>query len=280
MDPSSVLALTLASLHVLKVTRRKIVVLAHTTAPAHASRARTARLRKAYAQTRTATVSHVHVLHLERLANAEVAFDDQTSTFIIPSGSGFSVTFCPGGRSTNILATEAQKLNQLAQEGHTKRDVEDEGTLGIEAPDVGSIPLARLSGLSQGDVEEFHRQIREGDHAVQEPAMNVDVRLDQLNVDGDSGNAAVVETINMWAQRHRWNGSGTLLEPDLKGAGDYYAARSKRQEPERLQMETLESTRRSSANGHTHFVRQERLRSGFCVFLGMLTGAIGAWALV
>ncbi|KAF2143421.1 uncharacterized protein K452DRAFT_247970 [Aplosporella prunicola CBS 121167] len=31
------------------------------------------------------------------------AFDDQTSTFIIPAGAGFEVVFCPSGRSTNIL---------------------------------------------------------------------------------------------------------------------------------------------------------------------------------
>ncbi|EON62137.1 hypothetical protein W97_01356 [Coniosporium apollinis CBS 100218] len=46
------------------------------------------------------------------------AFDDQTSTFIIPAGSGFEVVFCPGGRSTNILASEADQLNQLANTGH------------------------------------------------------------------------------------------------------------------------------------------------------------------
>lgn len=33
------------------------------------------------------------------------AYDDQTSTFIIPAGAGFEVVFCPGGLSTNILAT-------------------------------------------------------------------------------------------------------------------------------------------------------------------------------
>ena len=32
------------------------------------------------------------------------AFDDQTSTFIIQKGPGFEVIFCPGGRSTNIIA--------------------------------------------------------------------------------------------------------------------------------------------------------------------------------
>lgn len=47
-----------------------------------------------------------------------VAFDDQTSTFIIPSGAGFEVVFCPGARSTNILATQSDKMVQLAQDGH------------------------------------------------------------------------------------------------------------------------------------------------------------------
>ncbi|KAI9863358.1 MAG: hypothetical protein M1813_003800 [Trichoglossum hirsutum] len=45
------------------------------------------------------------------------AFDDQSSTFIIPSGGGFEVAFCPSGRSTNILATASDALHQLAQ-GH------------------------------------------------------------------------------------------------------------------------------------------------------------------
>ena len=34
------------------------------------------------------------------------AYDDQDSTFIIPQGGGFQVIFCPGGRSTNIIATK------------------------------------------------------------------------------------------------------------------------------------------------------------------------------
>ena len=35
------------------------------------------------------------------------AFDDQTSTFIIQQGPGFEVIFCPGGRSTNIIASKS-----------------------------------------------------------------------------------------------------------------------------------------------------------------------------
>lgn len=45
------------------------------------------------------------------------AYDDQTSTFIIPSGAGFQVTFCPGGRSTTILKSKAAQISQLASSG-------------------------------------------------------------------------------------------------------------------------------------------------------------------
>ena len=34
------------------------------------------------------------------------AYDDKTSTFIVPQGAGFQVIFCPGGRSTNIIASK------------------------------------------------------------------------------------------------------------------------------------------------------------------------------
>ena len=45
-----------------------------------------------------------------------LAFDDQTSTFIVPSGAGFEIVLCPGGRSTNILGTAKQELIQLTQD--------------------------------------------------------------------------------------------------------------------------------------------------------------------
>ena len=46
------------------------------------------------------------------------AFDDQTSTFIIPAGGGFEVVFCPASRSSTILDTFSDQLHQLAQTGH------------------------------------------------------------------------------------------------------------------------------------------------------------------
>ena len=45
------------------------------------------------------------------------AFDDQTSTFILPSGGGFGVVFCPRGRSSNILATLGPQLRALSSRG-------------------------------------------------------------------------------------------------------------------------------------------------------------------
>jgi hypothetical protein len=45
------------------------------------------------------------------------AFDDTTSTFIIPTGGGWKVTFCPAGKSTNILKTFGTQLSELASSG-------------------------------------------------------------------------------------------------------------------------------------------------------------------
>ena len=46
------------------------------------------------------------------------AYDDVTSTFIIPSGGGFEIVFCPpSGMSTTILQTFSSQLQQIAQTG-------------------------------------------------------------------------------------------------------------------------------------------------------------------
>ena len=60
---------------------------------------------------------HLHWFWNHADFNLYLAFDDQTSTFVIPAGAGFQVIFCPGARSTNILAVESQQLHQLAQSG-------------------------------------------------------------------------------------------------------------------------------------------------------------------
>lgn len=47
-----------------------------------------------------------------------IAYDDQSSTFIVPEGGGFGVAFCPEGRSSNILATLGDQLRAVASRGY------------------------------------------------------------------------------------------------------------------------------------------------------------------
>jgi hypothetical protein len=51
------------------------------------------------------------------------AFDDQTSTFIIPTGGGWEVVFCPQGRSTNILETFGAELRALGSSGRVTKEM-------------------------------------------------------------------------------------------------------------------------------------------------------------
>ncbi|KAL8939798.1 MAG: hypothetical protein Q9211_002585 [Gyalolechia sp. 1 TL-2023] len=49
------------------------------------------------------------------------AFDDQTSTFIIPSGPGFEVVFCPPGRSSTILKSMSSQRMELSRYGVSQK---------------------------------------------------------------------------------------------------------------------------------------------------------------
>ncbi|KAL9598076.1 MAG: hypothetical protein Q9219_004707 [cf. Caloplaca sp. 3 TL-2023] len=53
------------------------------------------------------------------------AFDDQTSTFIIPSGPGFEVVFCPPGRSSTILKSMSSQRMELARYGVNQKLLHD-----------------------------------------------------------------------------------------------------------------------------------------------------------
>jgi len=55
------------------------------------------------------------------MADIVLAFDDQTSTFIIPSGAGFEVVFCPGARSTVIIDTSLDQMLALSQHGRVDK---------------------------------------------------------------------------------------------------------------------------------------------------------------
>ena len=49
------------------------------------------------------------------------AYDDQTSTFIISQGPGFEVIFCPGGRSTTIIAARSAQSGGAQSSGGSLR---------------------------------------------------------------------------------------------------------------------------------------------------------------
>ncbi|KAK0655525.1 thaumatin family-domain-containing protein [Cercophora newfieldiana] len=51
------------------------------------------------------------------------AFDDQTSTFIIPAGGGWEIVFCPQGRSTNIIQIFGDQLRALASGGRVTQEM-------------------------------------------------------------------------------------------------------------------------------------------------------------
>ncbi|RDL41082.1 Osmotin, thaumatin-like protein [Venustampulla echinocandica] len=53
------------------------------------------------------------------------AFDDQTSTFIIPNGGGWEIRFCPEGRSTNILKTFSTQLHELNAAGGATKSIQE-----------------------------------------------------------------------------------------------------------------------------------------------------------
>lgn len=50
-------------------------------------------------------------------------YDDSDSTFVIPGGGGWSVTFCPEGRSTDILATFGTQISEWAASGVMSEDI-------------------------------------------------------------------------------------------------------------------------------------------------------------
>ena len=53
------------------------------------------------------------------------AYDDQSSTFTMPTGLGYEVIFCPKGRSSNILVTLGDQMRGLTQNGRVTRDIDE-----------------------------------------------------------------------------------------------------------------------------------------------------------
>lgn len=83
------------------------------------------------------------------------AFDDTTSTFIIPNGGGWEVVFCPTGRSTNILKTFGAQLSELASTGVVSKEILEDAqnvTLIVQVANAHSVRVGgeRVAGGSLG----------------------------------------------------------------------------------------------------------------------------------
>ena len=85
------------------------------------------------------------------------AFDDSTSTFIIPQGGGFEIVMCPSGRSTNILKVFGNQLHALGTSGSVSKQIIQtaqnvtyikEMNMGAPRRPLGSMILALALGLS------------------------------------------------------------------------------------------------------------------------------------
>ena len=79
------------------------------------------------------------------------AYDDQTSTFVMPEGAGYEVVFCPSGRSSNILKTLGDQMRELARTGIVTPEMEQlarnktylamksEGSTVLESPSIAAL---------------------------------------------------------------------------------------------------------------------------------------------
>ncbi|RMY18163.1 hypothetical protein D0867_05525 [Hortaea werneckii] len=62
------------------------------------------------------------------------AYDDQDSTFVQPAGAGFQIIFCPGGRSTTIIASKGTSAIEHGGDGSSGGQDDDESGSNAAAP--------------------------------------------------------------------------------------------------------------------------------------------------
>ncbi|GAM90820.1 hypothetical protein ANO11243_088650 [Dothideomycetidae sp. 11243] len=75
------------------------------------------------------------------------AYDDQTSTFITQQGPGFNIIFCPGGRSTKILAQSSSTSGSSSSSGGSFKAWADRSNPILDAL-VGTSGRAICAGLA------------------------------------------------------------------------------------------------------------------------------------
>lgn len=167
-----------------------------------------------------------------------------------------------------------------------KRDKVETFILDISAPDIKDIPLAIAAQLTEEDQAGYNAvsDVLKGPERLNHgpdpsPTTSLAISTTTVTIESDPTHEATShdvdvlsepERLSMWVQRHRWNGSGTLISPDLTGRQAIFL--EKRNEYPSRQLPVVSR----SSGKQAHFVRQERVRSGFCLCLGMLVGAVGA----
>ncbi|KAF7870463.1 hypothetical protein EAF04_004207 [Stromatinia cepivora] len=75
-------------------------------------------------------------------------FDDQTSTFIIPTGGGWEIVFCPEGRSTNILKVLGDEMRKIASAGKVTKDIIE---LAMNETYISEMAVKSLAGEGLGE---------------------------------------------------------------------------------------------------------------------------------
>ena len=156
-----------------------------------------------------------------------IAFDDQTSTFIIPAGAGFSVVFCPGGRSTNIIYTSTEKLTELAQSGHvnSKRDMMHSDPRGFDVMkyhSLGIVPSSSPLPPRSPKPDDHSPQLESSlsispkeEDILSKPPVSVVTGVSRTSSDLTTDLTSATERpIETWADVVRWGPGQGILKPN------------------------------------------------------------------
>lgn len=79
-------------------------------------------------------------------------YDDTASTFVIPAGGGWAVTFCPAGRSTDILDTFGALISEWAATGVLSAEILAEARNATFIEEQGAAVGRTVGGLGKAVV--------------------------------------------------------------------------------------------------------------------------------
>ncbi|TID17778.1 Osmotin thaumatin-like protein [Venturia nashicola] len=162
------------------------------------------------------------------------AFDDQTSTFIIPSGPGFQIIFCPGGRSTTILTAEAGTVDQSS---HGEVSFGGGGNASTNMMGAGAAVReckgeSDVGGMTQANVKNSYPGMRGngkywarsdgasgamvGEMSSQELGLGLEMGLEH-DYDEPLGGVRIVELARRGLHLMDWSGQSSSYRPSGQG---------------------------------------------------------------